>query len=59
MFLKAYALASIEPSLTHILNVTIMYFTHTFKIFFDHNIDETYIYIHTYVSMVCYKIFLS
>jgi hypothetical protein len=53
MFLKAYALVSIEPGLTHILNYIIMYFTHTFKIFFDHNIDENvyiYIYICTYFT---------
>jgi hypothetical protein len=28
VFLKAYALASIGPSRTHVLNVTILYFTH-------------------------------
>jgi hypothetical protein len=28
LFLKAYALVSIDHSLTHILNDTIMYFTH-------------------------------
>jgi hypothetical protein len=35
MFLKAYALSGIEPSLTHILNRTILYVTHTFKIYFE------------------------
>jgi hypothetical protein len=37
MFLKAYALTVIELSLTHMLNRTILYFTHTraFKIYFE------------------------
>jgi hypothetical protein len=36
MFLKAYALASIEPSLTHILNTPFsISHTYTFEILFD------------------------
>jgi hypothetical protein len=35
MFLKAHALAVIEPSLTLILNRAILYLTHTFKIHFE------------------------
>jgi hypothetical protein len=61
MFLKTYALVSIEPSLTHILNYAIMYFTHI------HIYDipwsqqwwkRIYIYMHTFHWFLI-KIFLS
>jgi hypothetical protein len=54
MFLKAYALTDIEPSLTRVLNRTILYFTHTFKIYFgaQHWWERLYIYI----SQFSYKI---
>jgi hypothetical protein len=35
MFLKAYAPTGIEPSLTNILNGTILNFTHAFQTYFE------------------------
>jgi hypothetical protein len=61
MFLKAYALNGIEPSLTHILNCNILYFTHTHlrytsKHNTDENVTHTHIYIYIYIYMFSYKI---
>jgi hypothetical protein len=55
MFLKVYALVSTEPSLTHILNDTIVYFTYITHLRYSliATLMKTYIYAH--ISLVSYK----
>jgi hypothetical protein len=53
VLLKAYALASIEPSRTHTFNLTISYFTHI-RYSRNHNIYENVcvcVYIYIYITV--------
>jgi hypothetical protein len=57
IFLKSYAIACIAPSLTRILNRTILYSTHThLTCSFKHNINQD---VYTYIHRPLTKLFLS